>query len=158
MRSKQAKIREVLPDAKYGSVKVAKLINRAMRDGKKSVAQKEVYQALEIASEKTGKKPLELLDAVLENVVPQMEVRSRRVGGAAYQVPMPIRTKRGFSLAVRWLIEESNKRPSKQYHTFADKLVAEMLDALENLGGSIAKKNTSHRMAESNKAFSHFRW
>ncbi|MCL4208164.1 30S ribosomal protein S7 [Patescibacteria group bacterium] len=158
MRSKQAKIREVLPDAKYGSVKVAKLINRAMRDGKKSVAQKEVYQALEIASEKIGKKPLELLDAVLENVTPQMEVRSRRVGGAAYQVPMPIRTKRGFSLAVRWLIEESNKRPNKQYHTFADKLAAEMLDALENLGGSISKKNASHKMAEANKAFSHFRW
>lgn len=158
MRSKQAKIREVLADAKYGSVKVAKLINRAMRDGKKSVAQKEVYQALEIASEKIGKKPLELLDAVLENVTPQMEVRSRRVGGAAYQVPMPIRTKRGFSLAVRWLIEESNKRPNKQYHTFADKLAAEMLDALENLGGSISKKNASHKMAEANKAFSHFRW
>lgn len=158
MRAKKAKIIEVLPDAKYGSVIVAKLINRTMKDGKKSVAQKQIYTALELASEKSGKKPLELLDAVLENVTPQMEVRSRRVGGAAYQVPMPVRGSRGSSLAVRWLIQEANKRPSKQYHTFADKLVAEMLDSLENLGGSIAKKNNSHRMAESNKAFSHFRW
>jgi small subunit ribosomal protein S7 len=158
MRSKRAKIQPITPDPKFGSTKVAKLINQAMIDGKKSVAQKQVYQALEIVSEKTGKQPLETLEAVLEIITPQMEVRSRRVGGAAYQVPMPIRGRRGFSLAVRWLVEESNKRPNKQYHTYADKLAAEMLDALEGQGGTVNKKNTSHRMAEANKAFSHFRW
>lgn len=158
MRSKKAKIKAIIPDPKFGSLKVAKLINRSMLDGKKSVAQKQVYNALEIAAEKAGKKPIELLDEVLENVTPQMEVRSRRVGGAAYQVPMPIRGRRGFSLAIRWLVEESNKRPNKQYHSYAEKLAAEMLDALDNQGGSIGKKNNSHRMAESNKAFSHFRW
>lgn len=158
MRAKKAKIRTIDPDPRFGSVKVARIINRAMLDGKKSVAQKQVYGALEIASKKIGKKPLELLDAVLEVVTPQMEVRSRRVGGAAYQVPMPIRGRRGFSLAVRWLIEEANKRPNKQFHTFADKLAAEMLDALEQQGGAVAKKGNSHRMADANKAFSHFRW
>jgi small subunit ribosomal protein S7 len=158
MRSKRAKIQPITPDPKFGSVKIAKLINRAMQDGKKSVAQKQVYAALEMVSEKTGKKPLEALDAVLEAVTPQMEVRSRRVGGAAYQVPMPIRGRRGFSLAIRWLVQESNKRPNKQYHTYADKLAAEMLDALEGQGGTVNKKNTSHKMAEANKAFSHFRW
>jgi len=158
MRAKKAKIRIITPDPKFGSIKVAKLVNRSMRDGKKSVAQKQVYKALEIASEKSGRKPLELLDAIIENIAPQMEVRSRRVGGAAYQVPMPVRGERGFSLAVRWLVEESNKKPNKQYHTYADKLATEMLDALEGQGGSINKKNSSHKMAEANKAFSHFRW
>jgi small subunit ribosomal protein S7 len=158
MRSKRAKIQPITPDAKFGSVIVAKLINRAMKDGKKSVAQKQVYNALEIAGKKAGMKPLELLDAVLENVTPQMEVRSRRVGGAAYQVPMPIRGRRGSSLAIRWIVAESNKRPNKQYHTYADKLAAEMLDALEGQGGTVNKKNSSHKMAEANKAFSHFRW
>jgi small subunit ribosomal protein S7 len=158
MRSKKAKTRITTPDPKFGSVKIAKLINRSMRDGKKSVAAKQVYEALKIASEKSGKKPVELLDAVIENIAPQMEVRSRRVGGAAYQVPMPVRGERGSSLAVRWLVEESNKRPNKQFHTYADKLATEMLDALEDQGGSINKKNSSHKMAEANKAFSHFRW
>lgn len=158
MRSKQAKTQNILPDPKFGSVQIAKLINRAMKDGKKSVAQKQVYEALEIASKKSGKKPLELLDAVLEAITPQMEVRSRRVGGAAYQIPMPIRGVRGLSLAIRWLVQESNKRPNKQYHTYADKLAAEMLDSLEGQSGTINKKNNSHKMAEANKAFSHFRW
>lgn len=158
MRSKRAKIQPITPDAKFGSVVVARLINRVMKDGKKSVAQTQVYNALEIASKKSGMKPLEMLDAVLENVTPQMEVRSRRVGGAAYQVPMPIRGRRGISLALRWLVAESNKRPNKQYHTYADKLSAELLDSLESQGGTINKKNTSHKMAEANKAFSHFRW
>jgi small subunit ribosomal protein S7 len=158
MRSKRAKIQAITPDAKYGSTLIAKLINRAMKDGKKSVAQKQVYNALDIASKKSGMKPLELLDAVLESVTPQMEVRSRRVGGAAYQIPMPIRGRRGTSLAVRWLVQESNKRPNKQYHTYADKLAAEMLDSLEGQSGTVNKKNSSHKMAEANKAFSHFRW
>lgn len=158
MRSKKAKIREFLPDVKYGSVQIAKLINRCMRDGKKSVAQKEVYEALEMVSKEIGKKPAEVIEEVLYVVTPQMEVRSRRVGGAAYQVPMPVRGRRGTSLSIRWLIEEANKRSSKQYHTFAEKLGAEMLDALNNAGGAIGKRDASHRMAETNKAFAHFRW
>jgi small subunit ribosomal protein S7 len=158
MRSKKAKIRETEPDLKYKSVKIAKLINCVMRDGKKSVAQAQVYAALEMAAEQSKKKVTDLLDEVLRTITPQMEVRSRRVGGAAYQVPMPVRGRRGFSLAIRWLVEEANKRSNKQYHSFADKLVAEMMDSLNNEGGSINRRDASHRMAESNKAFAHFRW
>jgi small subunit ribosomal protein S7 len=158
MRSKKAKVREVAPDFKYNSTKVTKLINRVMHDGKRSVAQRQVYRALEIISEKTGKKALDVLDEVLHMATPQMEVRSRRVGGAAYQVPMPVRGRRGFSLSIRWIIQEANKRSSKQYHSFAEKLAAEMLDILDNTGGTVAKRDASHRMAESNKAFAHFRW
>jgi small subunit ribosomal protein S7 len=158
MRSKRAKIRETEPDLKYKSVKITKLINRVMRDGKRSVAQHQVYAGLELAAEHTGRKVLELLDDVLRTITPQMEVRSRRVGGAAYQVPMPVRGRRGFSLAVRWLVEEANKRSSKQYHSFGEKLAAEMIDSLNNEGGSITRRDASHRMAEANKAFAHFRW
>jgi len=158
MRTKKAKVREVSPDAKYNSVLVARLINRSMKDGKKSVAQKQVYNALEIAAEQTKKKPVEVLEAAVANITPQMEVRSRRVGGASYQVPMPVQARRAASLAVRWLVSESNKRSSKEYHSYAEKLSSEILDALENTGGAIEKKLTSHRMAEANKAFSHFRW
>lgn len=158
MRTKKTHLRETLPDGKYNSVKVAKLINYVMRDGKQTVAQKQVYKALEEVAEKTNKQPLEVFEAAIEKISPQMEVRSRRVGGASYQVPMPVRTRRGFSLALRWLVTEANKRPSKQYHSFAEKLSAEMLDALNDQGGAIAKRDTSHRMAEANKAFSHFRW
>ena len=158
MRTKKAPSRESLPDVRYGSVRIAKLINYVMRDGKKSVAQKQVYAALELLGQKTGKPPIEIFEEVVKIVSPQMEVRSRRVGGASYQVPMPVRAKRAFSLALRWLVEEANKRSSKQYHTFAEKLVAEMLDSLQGLGGSINKRNTAHRMADANKAFAHFRW
>ncbi|MBD3279491.1 MAG: 30S ribosomal protein S7 [Candidatus Pacebacteria bacterium] len=158
MRTKQAKRRTIDPDPKYHSTKVAKLINRSMRDGKKTVAQKQVYQALATVKAKTKQKVPQILDEVLQNIAPQMEVRSRRVGGASYQVPMPVRGRRGFSLAVRWLVMEANKRPSAQYRTYAAKLAAEMLDALKHQGGAIERKKTAHRMAESNKAFSHFRW
>lgn len=158
MRAKRAVIREATPDPRYGSVKIAKLINRSMRNGKKTAAQKQVYLALEMLAAQTKRDALEVFDDVINIITPQMEVRSRRVGGAAYQVPMPVRGRRGNSLALRWLIIEANKRSSKQYHTFAEKLVAEMLDALNNQGGSIQRKETSHRMAEANKAFSHFRW
>lgn len=158
MRAKRAVIREATPDPRYGSVKIAKLINRSMRNGKKTAAQKQVYLALEMLAAETKQDALVVFDDVINAITPQMEVRSRRVGGAAYQVPMPVRGRRGSSLAMRWLILEANKRSSKQYHTFAEKLVAEMLDALNNQGGSIQRKETSHRMAEANKAFSHFRW
>ena len=158
MRTKKAKTREVTPDLKYGSDLVSRLINRSMRDGKKSVAQKQVYTALEMVAEKTGKKPVEVLQEAIQNITPQMEVRSRRVGGASYQVPMPVREKRAASLAVRWLVLESNKLPNKEFHSYAEKLASEILGALDNTGGAIEKKAGSHRMAEANKAFSHFRW
>lgn len=158
MRTKKAQIREVTPDTKYGSKRITKLINYAMRDGKKSVAQKQVYLALEDLAKQTGKKPLEAFEEVIKMVTPQMEVRSRRIGGAAYQVPMPVKPRRAFALTLRWLVVEANKRPSKQYHTFAEKLSAEMLDALANQGGAIGRKETAHRMADANKAFAHFRW
>lgn len=158
MRTKKAIIREAAPDARYNSTLVAKIINRSMMDGKKSVAQKQVYAALEQLAAATKRPVLEVLEDVIRNITPQMEVRSRRVGGASYQVPMPVRGRRGTSLTIRWLVAEANKRPNKQFHSYAEKLAAEMLDALENKGGAIEKRNVSHRMAESNKAFSHFRW
>jgi small subunit ribosomal protein S7 len=158
MRTKKAVTRETTPDARYNSTLVAKIINRSMYDGKKSVAQKQVYAALEMLAAETKKPALEALDDVIRNLTPQMEVRSRRVGGASYQVPMPVRGRRGTTLTIRWLVGEANKRPNRQFHSYAEKLVAEMMDALDNKGGAIEKRNVSHRMAESNKAFSHFRW
>lgn len=158
MRTKKASVREVEKDPKYGSALVQRIINRSMKDGKKSVAQKQVYRALDIIADSTNKKPLDILQEAVEKIKPQMEVRSRRVGGASYQVPMPVRGRRAASLTVRWLVTEANKRPNKQYHSYAEKLAAEVLDALQEQGGAIDKRNNSHRMAESNKAFSHFRW
>lgn len=158
MRAKKHNLRETPPDLKYGSVKVTKLINRVMNDGKKSVAQKQVYAALALVAAQTGKPAAEVLEEVLQVVQPQMEVRSRRVGGAAYQVPTPVKGRRGTSLSIRWLVEEANKRSSKEFHSFGEKLAAEMLDSLNNQGGSIAKRDAAHRMADANKAFAHFRW
>lgn len=146
------------PDLRYGSLAVAKLINRSMRDGKKSVAQKQIYGALDILSSTLKRDAIEALDEVLRKVAPQMEVRSRRVGGASYQVPMPVRQDRAFSLAIRWIVIEANKRPNKTYHSYAEKLAAEMLDILNEEGGAYAKRMSTHRMADANKAFAHFRW
>lgn len=158
MRTKSIALRQTVPDPKFNSTLVAKLINRCMKSGKKSVAQKQIYQALDMLAEQTKKPAITAYEEVLRAITPEMEVRSRRVGGAAYQVPMPVQLRRGSSLAVRWLVLEANKRSSKEHHTFADKLLAEMLDALSNHGGAIERKQTSHRMADSNKAFAHFRW
>lgn len=158
MRTKKAKIREINPDSKYNSTKIAKLINYSIRDGKKSVAQKQVYKAFDLVSIQLKKKPVEIFDQVVDSITPQMEVRSRRVGGASYQVPMPIKPRRGLCLALRWLVQESRKRNSKEFHTFAEKLAAEMADAIEKRGGAFARKENAHKMAEANKAFSHFRW
>jgi small subunit ribosomal protein S7 len=158
MRSKNAKLRSVEPDPVYHSKPITKLVNRVMRDGKKSIAQRLVYQALDIVKEKTQTNPMEVFEAAMANITPKMEVRSRRVGGAAYQVPMPVRLNRAGALATRWLILEAHKRPNSEYHTFADKLAAEILDAANNQGGAIQKKLTTHKMAEANKAFAHFRW
>lgn len=159
--ARQAKLsvrRETTPDMKYGSVKVAKLINRIMKDGEKTVAMKQVYNAFLILEERLKRNPLEVFEDVLRNVTPAMEVRSRRVGGAAYQVPVPVRGSRGFSLAIRWIVEEARKRPNAMFHTYAEKLAAEMMDALKNEGGTMSKKLAMHRTAEANKAFAHFRW
>lgn len=158
MRSKQAPVREVAPDPVYNSTKVTRLINRCMKAGKKDVARKQVYSALEILAKKTKRPALEVFEDAINNIQPKMEVRSRRVGGAAYQVPVAVKGNRGFALAVRWLILESNKRPNKEFRSFGEKLAAELFDALNNEGGAVNKKMTSHKMADANKAFAHFRW
>jgi small subunit ribosomal protein S7 len=158
-RSKRIIKKRILPpDPIYQSQLVTRLINRVMRDGKKTVAQDQVFKALDLIEEKTKKNPLEIFNLALENVKPSMEVRPRRVGGAAYQVPMPVRGERREALAIRWLIKAAQVRPNKEYHHFYEKLAAEILDALENTGGAVKKKQDVHRMAEANKAFSHFRW
>lgn len=146
------------PDPLYGNRQLTKLINRVMISGKKMLAQKQVYRALELAAKTTNKEPVQVFEESITQIVPKVEVRSRRVGGASYQVPMPVRGSRGVALAIRWLVTEAAKRSSGQYHTFSEKLAAEMIDALKNEGGAIQKKLTMHKQAEANKAFSHFRW
>jgi small subunit ribosomal protein S7 len=158
MRAKSAGVRKVEVDAKYNSIEVSKLINRCMFDGKKSAAQKQVYKAIEIIADKTKKDGLEALKLALTTIAPKMEVRSRRIGGAAYQVPMPVSPRRQFSLSIRWLVIYAEARPNKEYHSFGEKLAAEVMDALNNTGAAIKKRDDIHRMADANKAFSHFRW
>jgi small subunit ribosomal protein S7 len=154
-RRRVAARREALPDPKYGSELLAKFINMVMQDGKKSVAEKILYGALDSVVDKRGGEPLELLETALENVRPLVEVKSRRVGGATYQVPVEVRPNRRNSLAMRWLIEASRKRSEK---SMAYRLAGELLDASENKGAAVKKKDDTHRMAEANKAFSHYRW
>ncbi len=158
MRAKSAGVKNILPDTRYNSLEVAKLINRSMIDGKKSVAEANVYKAMDIVAEKSGAKALDILLAALGNIKPKTEVRSRRVGGAAYQVPMPVSPRRQFSLSIRWLVEYASARSSSEYHTFAEKLAAEIMDAYNNVGNAIKKRDDVHKMAEANKAFAHFRW
>lgn len=158
MRSKKAPLRSVIPDGKYKSTEVTKLINKVMESGKKSIAERQVYNALEIVKQVSKQDELEVLKTAIENIKPRMEVRSRRVGGAAYQVPMPVTPRRQFALALRWLVSEANKLPNSSHHTFADKLASEILGAYNNEGGSIKKRDDTHRMADANKAFAHFRW
>lgn len=158
MRSKASNNKATLPDARYGSLEVSKLINRVMIGGKKTIAAKAVYGALEIVEAKTKQKALDTLLLALSTIKPKTEVRSRRIGGAAYQVPMPVSPRRQFSLSIRWLVEAAGNRSSSDYHTFAEKLAAEIMDAAQGLGASIKKRDDVHRMAEANKAFSHFRW
>lgn len=157
-RTGRAKKRILSPDPIYNSQLITRLINRVMRSGKKTVAQKQVYQAFDLVKEKTKKEPLEIFTQALENIKPSMEVRPRRVGGAAYQVPMPVRGDRRETLAIRWLIQAAQARPNKEYHRFFQKLAAEILDAVKREGGAVKKKENIHRMAEANRAFSHFRW
>ncbi len=160
-RAKKIKKRAINLDPLYQSRLVTRLINRVMKSGKKSVAQKQVYQALVALVQFEGfkdKSPLEILSTALENIKPVMEVRPRRIGGAAYQVPMPVKVDRREALAIRWLIQAAQKRPNKEYHEFWQKLAAEIIDAYHNNGAAVKKKQDVHRMAEANKAFAHFRW
>ena len=147
--------REVLPDAVYQSKVVTKLINNVMEDGKKSLAQKIVYDAFEIVAEKTGKNALEAFNEAMENIMPVLEVKARRVGGATYQVPMEIRSERRQALGLRWLVRYSRERNEK---TMKEKLANEIIDAINSMGGAFKKKEDTHRMAEANKAFAHYRW
>ena len=147
--------REILPDPMYNSVLVTKLINSVMLDGKKGVAQKVVYDAFDIIKEKTGKEPGEVFQEALNNVMPQLEVKARRVGGATYQVPIEIRPERRQTLGLRWLVDFSRKRGER---TMAERLALELMDAANSTGKTFGRKEEMHRMAESNKAFAHYRW
>ena len=147
--------REVLPDPMYNNVVVTKLINNIMLDGKKGVAQNIVYGAFEIVAEKTGKDALEVFLAAMENIMPVLEVKARRVGGATYQVPMEVRPERRQTLGLRWLTVYSRARSER---TMKERLANEIMDAVNNLGASIKKKEETHKMAEANRAFSHYRW
>jgi small subunit ribosomal protein S7 len=157
-RRTQAPKRTILPDPKYGSELLAKFMNMIMNDGKKSVAERIIYGALDRIAEKetkAGDKALELLEQALDNVKPVVEVKSRRVGGATYQVPVEVRTARRQTLAMRWLIDAARHRSEK---SMAHRLAHELMDAAENRGTAVRKKEDTHRMAEANKAFSHYRW
>ena len=158
MRSKKTPPKKVQLDPVYGSEMVAKVINGCMLDGKKTVAAKQIYRAIDIIAETTGKNGLEYLNEAFENVKPTIEVRSRRVGGASYQVPTPIRPERRDALAVRWVLNAAKARSSNPYRTLAEKFAAEVMEAHENAGAAMKKKLDTHKMAEANKAFAHFRW
>lgn len=154
-RRHSAEKREIQPDPKFGDVVVSKFMNNVMRAGKKSVAETIVYGAFEIIEKKTRQDPVSVFHQALENVMPQIEVRSRRVGGATYQVPVDVRAERRQALAIRWLLTASNGRNEK---TMTERLSAELLDASNNRGNAVKKREDTHRMAEANRAFSHYRW
>ncbi|MBE6910108.1 MAG: 30S ribosomal protein S7 [Ruminococcaceae bacterium] len=147
--------REVLPDPMYNSVLVTKLVNSIMLDGKKGVAQKVVYGAFDTIKEKTGNEPLDVFTQALENIMPSLEVKARRVGGATYQVPMEVRPARRQTLGLRWLTSYARSRGER---TMAERLAGEIMDAANNTGSAVKKREDTHKMAESNKAFAHFRW
>lgn len=157
-RKGQIKQRKPVADPIYGDFLVTKLINRSMKDGKRSVAAREVYEAFEIIREKTKEEPMKVFENALNNIRPTMEVRPKRVGGAAYQVPMQVRGVRRDSLAIRWLVASANAKSNKEFHTYAEKLVAEIMDAVKSEGGAVKKRTDMERVADANKAFAHFRW
>ncbi len=157
-RRGRAKVRKIKPDPIYKSRVLAKLINNSMKQGKKSIAQKQVYGALDIIKEKSDKDPLQVFTNAIDAIKPSMEVRPRRVGGAAYQIPVPVRGSRKEALAIRWLITAARARSNSEYHTFAEKLAAEIIDASNNEGGAVKRKVDTEKMAEANRAFAHFRW
>jgi len=157
MRHKKAQKRTIEPDTVYNSVIVAKIVNRIMKDGKKSVAQGIIYRTLDKLKE-NGQDPLQVLEKALNNISPKVELKARRVGGANYQVPVEVRADRKLALAIRWLVEAARARPNKEYRTFDLKMAAEIMDALEQKGAAITKRNNTLKQAEANKAFAHFRW
>lgn len=154
-RKKRDFTREILPDPKYGDVVLAMTVNVLMKSGKKSVAERSLYNALEKVENKVQRDPIETFHQALDNIRPSVEVRSRRVGGATYQVPTEVRPRRAESLAIRWLISSSNSRSER---TLADRLAGEIMDAYQNRGLAVKKREDTHRMADANKAFAHFRW
>jgi small subunit ribosomal protein S7 len=154
-RRHRAERREINPDPKYGDVVLSKFINCLMYDGKKSVAERIVYEALDRIAEKTRQDPLQVFHQALDNVKPQVEVRSRRVGGATYQVPVEVRPERRQTLAIRWLIHAARARNE---YTMVERLSGELMDAANNRGAAVKKREDTHRMAEANRAFSHYRW
>jgi small subunit ribosomal protein S7 len=157
MRHAKIVKRQIGEDKVYGNSLVAKFINRIMKDGKKTAAQKSFYNAMEILKEK-GNDPIQVFEAAMQNVGPRVEVKSRRVGGANYQVPLEVRGDRKNALAVRWIVEAARARSNSEFHTFAEKLAQELMEAAKNEGAAIKKRDTVHRMAEANRAFSHFRF
>ena len=154
-RRHAAEKREILPDPVYGDVVITKFVNNLMYDGKKSVAEGIVYKAFERIEAKFGRSPVDVFHEALGNARPHLEVRSRRVGGATYQVPMDVRTERAQALAIRWVIDASRKRSET---TMTERLAGELMDAANSRGGAVKKREDTHRMAEANKAFSHYRW
>ena len=154
-RRREVSKREILPDPKFGSTQITKFVNMIMKSGKKSTAEMIMYNALDTIGEKAKGESMEVLDQALENVSPMVEVKSRRVGGATYQVPVEVRADRRVTLAMRWIIEAARKRGEKSMQL---KLAGELLDASENRGSAVKKREDTHRMAEANKAFAHFRW
>ena len=154
-RRRAAEKRTILPDHKFKDLILAKFMNRIMKDGKKSVSEKIVYGAFDIVSKKTDKSPIEYFHDALNNVKPTLEVRSRRVGGATYQVPMEVRPRRAQALAMKWIVDSAIKRNEK---TMRERIASEIIDAHNNKGNAVKKREESHKMAESNRAFSHFRW
>ena len=154
-RRRVAAKRPVLPDAKYGNQTLAKFMNHVMEDGKKAVAEKIVYGALDVVKEKSGEDPVATFEAALENIAPLVEVKSRRVGGATYQVPVEVRPERRSALAMRWLVEHSRKRGEK---SMVLRLAGELMDASQGRGSAVKKREDVHRMAEANRAFSHYRF
>ena len=155
MRRRKAPVREVMPDPLYGSKVITKFVNSVMKDGKRSVAQKILYNALAIAEQKSGDKGIEIFEKAIENIKPLMEVKSRRVGGSTYQVPMEVRPVRQQSLGIRWIIDAARKRNER---TMKDRLAGELIDAASEKGAAFKKKEDTYKMAEANKAFAHYRW
>jgi len=154
-RRHRAEKRDVHPDPKFGDIILTRFMNYVMKDGKKSLAENIVYGALDIVEDKARREPLPLFHEALENVMPTVEVRSRRVGGATYQVPVEVRAERRKALAIRWLVGAARKRNE---HTMRERLAGELLDASSNRGSAVKKREDTHRMAEANRAFSHYRW
>ena len=154
-RRRAAEKRTILPDHKFKDLILAKFMNRIMKDGKKSVSEKIIYGAFDIVSKKTDKSPIEYFHDALNNVKPSLEVRSRRVGGATYQVPMEVRPRRAQALAMKWIVDSAIKRNEK---TMKERVASEIMDAFNNKGNAVKKREEIHKMADANRAFSHFRW